>query len=529
MATDIVQSLFGVTPEMYQQSQAAAADKRALEIAQLDPMQRAEFNIARGAYGLAGALGGPDPELQRISARQSIAQQIDFNNPASIQQAMTTLQRSGDIGGAMQLMQVADQARARQVLQAEQEQKALQLRQTQLAEKIARGAYRPGEAAYIPEGRALRDDEGNLMPGAVATTSSYDIKRVTPELLALGAPGIAQLKAISEAQAFTQPKYEKAGDVWYKIEQGQAPVPIGGVFKKGEKLATRDAQGGWAYVSPTGGATPVAANENPIAALIGGKAIHATVLPYANQLARSFGSMDPEDQDKAMEKLTRINNDAVNTEANRGLREAQLRSSAQTAELSRELTQLRIEQAKRTAETAQDGKPLPVPSIEKLSKQSDGVSKQDDLLSSFKDNFVGYKLNTIGNADIALSLRSDDPERLALGSWWQKYQENINKVRNDLFGAALTASEKTEFEKAMVTPGMSPQAARANLQLQAEAARKAYEKVTAGLVANGYSKSGIAAMSPYATMAPVAPGDTPAAPAAAPTPLPGGATVRRVQ
>jgi hypothetical protein len=523
MATDIVQYLFGVTPEMYQQQQAAAADERALAMSRLDPMQRAEFNIARGAYGLAGALGGPDPELQRISARQSIAKQIDFNDPASIQQAMTTLQQAGDIGGAMQLMQVADQARARQVLQAEQEQKALQLRQTQLAQRIAQGAYQPGGEEVYSE-----DIMGQRV-GAGVTPSSYDIKRVTPELLALGAPGIAQLKAISEAQAFTQPKYEKAGDVWYKIEQGQAPVPIGGVFKKGEKLATRDAQGGWAYVSPTGGATPVAANENPIAALIGGKAIHATVLPYANQLARSFGSMDPEDQDKAMEKLTRINNDAVNTEANRGLREAQLRSSAQTAELSRELTQLRIEQAKRTAEIAQDGKPLPVPSIEKLSKQSDGVSKQDDLLSSFKDNFVGYKLNTIGNADIALSLRSDDPERLALGSWWQKYQENINKVRNDLFGAALTASEKTEFEKAMVTPGMSPQAARANLQLQAEAARKAYEKVTAGLVANGYSKSGIAAMSPYATMAPVAPGATPAAPAAAPTPLPGGATVRRVQ
>jgi hypothetical protein len=76
---------------------------------------------------------------------------------------------------------------------------------------------------------------------------------------------------------------------------------------------------------------------------------------------------------------------------------------------------------------------------------------------------------------------------------------------------------------------MSAQSARANLQLQAEAARKAYEKVTAGLIANGYSKSGVASMSPYATMAPVAPSATPAAPAAAPMPLPGGATVRRVQ
>lgn len=228
MATDIVQSLFGVTPEMYQQRQAAAADERALALAQLTPMQRAEFNIGRGAYQLAGALGGTDPELARISARQSIAKQIDFNNPASIQQAMTTLQRSGDIAGAMQLMQVADQATQRQVLQAERDQKARLLRQTQLAERIAQSAYRPGEEAYIPEGRALRDDEGNLMPGAVATPSSFDVRRVTPELMALGAPGIAQLKALTEAQKLMQPETVsiKEGETLYSV-----PTTPGGEYK----------------------------------------------------------------------------------------------------------------------------------------------------------------------------------------------------------------------------------------------------------------------------------------------------------
>jgi hypothetical protein len=228
MATDIVQSLFGVTPEMYQQRQAAAADERALALSQLDPMQRAEFNIGRGAYQLAGALGGTDPELARISARQSIAKQIDFNNPASIQQAMTTLQRSGDIAGAMQLMQVADQATQRQVLQAERDQKARLLRQTQLAERVAQSAYRPGEEAYIPEGRALRDDEGNLMPGAVATPSSFDVRRVTPELMALGAPGIAQLKALTDAQKLMQPETVsiKEGETLYSV-----PTTPGGEYK----------------------------------------------------------------------------------------------------------------------------------------------------------------------------------------------------------------------------------------------------------------------------------------------------------
>ena len=104
MATDIVQSLFGVTPELYQQQQAALADKRALELATLTPMQRAEFNIGRGAYQLAGALGGPDPALQLISFRQSVAQQIDPTDPESVQAGIQALQ-SRDPQGAMMLAQ----------------------------------------------------------------------------------------------------------------------------------------------------------------------------------------------------------------------------------------------------------------------------------------------------------------------------------------------------------------------------------------------------------------------------------------
>jgi len=104
MATDIVQSLFGVTPEMYQQRQAAAADERALALAQLNPMQRAEFNIGRGAYQLAGALGGTDPELARISLRQSVARDLDPSNPESIQAGIQRLAPI-DPQGAMMLTQ----------------------------------------------------------------------------------------------------------------------------------------------------------------------------------------------------------------------------------------------------------------------------------------------------------------------------------------------------------------------------------------------------------------------------------------
>jgi hypothetical protein len=104
---EIVQSLFGVSPESYQMAQQQRADQQAMQYARLDPFQQANFAIGRGANMLggavAGALGGQDPELQRISMRQQIARQLNPNDAASIQQALAMLQQSGDAEGAMML------------------------------------------------------------------------------------------------------------------------------------------------------------------------------------------------------------------------------------------------------------------------------------------------------------------------------------------------------------------------------------------------------------------------------------------
>jgi hypothetical protein len=81
-----------------------------MQYARLDPFQQANYAIGRGAYGLAGAiggaLGGQDPELQKISQRQQIASQIDFSDLNSISQGVRMLSESGDTQGAMQLQQI---------------------------------------------------------------------------------------------------------------------------------------------------------------------------------------------------------------------------------------------------------------------------------------------------------------------------------------------------------------------------------------------------------------------------------------
>jgi hypothetical protein len=107
---DIVQYLFGVTPQMYQQQQQERADAQAMQFARLDPFQQANFAIGRGANmlggAIGGALGGQDPELQRVTARQQIARQIDLTDPASIQEGMAMLQQAGDTVGLQQLAQI---------------------------------------------------------------------------------------------------------------------------------------------------------------------------------------------------------------------------------------------------------------------------------------------------------------------------------------------------------------------------------------------------------------------------------------
>ena len=124
MATEIVGSLFGVTPEMYQQRQAEMADRQALDYAQLSPLQRASYGIARGGYQLAGALGGQDPQLQMISRRQAIARQIDPTNLNSMQMGIQALAQAGDQVGAMQLSQVLRQAENDIALRSQREASA---------------------------------------------------------------------------------------------------------------------------------------------------------------------------------------------------------------------------------------------------------------------------------------------------------------------------------------------------------------------------------------------------------------------
>jgi hypothetical protein len=114
MADNIVGSLFGLNPQMYGEQQRVSALNEGIALANLDPASRGAALTYGGARGLGTAIGGAmgieDPQLKMISARNTIAQQIDQTDPESILKGAQMLAQMGDQQGAMALAQYARQA-----------------------------------------------------------------------------------------------------------------------------------------------------------------------------------------------------------------------------------------------------------------------------------------------------------------------------------------------------------------------------------------------------------------------------------
>jgi hypothetical protein len=103
---EVVNSLFGITPESLQADRDAALQAQALQYAKLDPFQRATAAIYSGANRLGGAIGGmlgaQDPEMMRITQRRTLLQQAQPTNAQGWSDLGSKLMQSGDVQGAQE-------------------------------------------------------------------------------------------------------------------------------------------------------------------------------------------------------------------------------------------------------------------------------------------------------------------------------------------------------------------------------------------------------------------------------------------
>ena len=157
MATDIVGSLFGVSPEMYQEERNRQGMSDAIAMARLDPMQYANAAIqagaGRAAGGFAGLMGVEDPQMRLISQRNALAKQFDVSTPEGLAQYGQALQQVGDTQGAIEVANISRKA-ASEVALAQQ-----RLRERQGVDPIQQ-LIRAGK--HYPASIALYEKSGNI-------------------------------------------------------------------------------------------------------------------------------------------------------------------------------------------------------------------------------------------------------------------------------------------------------------------------------------------------------------------------------
>lgn len=122
-------------------------------------------------------------------------------------------------------------------------------------------------------------------------------------------------------------------------------------------------------------------------------------------------------------------------------------------------------------------------------KVGTNLETQDRLLANYKPEFSGNVV--LGGMDNFIKRHQPGGDSTGQAQWWQDYQSYVNQVRNQLFGAALTPSEQAEFEKAIITPRMSPEESRKNLQRQNELSAKAAQRQTNSYLKMGYDREAI--------------------------------------
>lgn len=135
-------------------------------------------------------------------------------------------------------------------------------------------------------------------------------------------------------------------------------------------------------------------------------------------------------------------------------------------------------------------KDLSPDAIKELSEVSSAADQSRNLLGSFKDQFGGFKSSVVGNAVISYKSRFGDD---GMAEWWNEYQAKRNLLRNKLFGGALTATERDEWEKADINPGMDPKLIRKNLARRAEIEKRAAAKIIRAYKAGSYNQAQVQA------------------------------------
>jgi hypothetical protein len=213
MAENIVTSLFGLNPQMFGEQQRRSALNEGIALAQLDPASRGAAMTYAGARGLGGAIAGAmgieDPQLKMISARNSIAQQIDQTNPESILQGAQMLAQMGDQQGAMALAQYARQAQSEMALTQQRTAVATRERQQAVPKEIVIANEKARITDQIDQLRMQEPTPENTRASRILTTQLAELEKLDDKSKRTVVVGNALVDATTGAEIYKGPDTQK--------------------------------------------------------------------------------------------------------------------------------------------------------------------------------------------------------------------------------------------------------------------------------------------------------------------------------
>ena len=199
MATSDILGLFA-SPQQYEQQRQAAMEAQALQMARLSPMEQGQYGIALGAQQLGraigGALGGVDPQLQKITQRQQLIGMIDPSNPDSYAQAIQAALQTGDQEAAFllrnEMMKVKQQAQQTQLGEMQYQDALVQRGLGIKSRGLEAQAQELIGQIKNPDGTINEQVKAQLMSFPQGQAAISQLAKIIPDLRKIGAMGVPE-------------------------------------------------------------------------------------------------------------------------------------------------------------------------------------------------------------------------------------------------------------------------------------------------------------------------------------------------
>jgi hypothetical protein len=158
--------------------------------------------------------------------------------------------------------------------------------------------------------------------------------------------------------------------------------------------------------------------------------------------------------------------------------------------LARSIAQLRADSASAGSKKYRN---FTAKNIQELNEQTNIASNMDVFANSFKDDYA--RIAAPGGRDAANWMASKGmgtENAEAAQQWWASWDRIYTlPVRNEMFGSALTDTEKEAWAKANISTDMTPAQIRSNLKIITDIKNKAMTKLGGNLKAANFDPEAV--------------------------------------